>query len=109
MVTRFGFSDLIGPVAHQGDSETQTSPETQARIESEIRGLIEQAQDRAKKLLTEKKEELDRLAKALVEHETLDMNEVKRGKFCVAQLIMLSLLTKRNGSHSRRADHEERS
>ncbi|KAK4053064.1 i-AAA protease yme1 [Microbotryomycetes sp. JL201] len=79
MVRRFGFSDKIGPVAHTNDPEQPVSPATQEAIETEIRGLIEQAQERAKKLLTEKKEELDRLAHALVEHETLDLHEVKRG------------------------------
>lgn len=78
MVRRFGFSDLVGPVSHTGDSDTPISPATQSLIESEIRGLIEQAQQRAKDLLTEKKVELDRLAKALVEHETLDLNEVRK-------------------------------
>ncbi|KAK4699325.1 hypothetical protein P7C70_g6932, partial [Phenoliferia sp. Uapishka_3] len=77
MVRRFGFSDRLGPVAH-AESDTPTSPETQAIIESEIRGLIEAAQGRAMKLLTSKKIELERLAKALVEHETLDLNEVKK-------------------------------
>ncbi|KAK4058641.1 i-AAA protease yme1 [Microbotryomycetes sp. JL221] len=78
MVRRFGFSDKIGPVAHTNDPEQPVSPATQEAIETEIRGLIEQAQERAKKLLTEKKEELDRLALALVEHETLDLQEVKK-------------------------------
>lgn len=77
MVKRFGFSDLVGPVAHTNDSDAPTSPATQALIESEVRGLIEQAQQRATNLLTEKKVELDRLARALVEHETLDLKEVK--------------------------------
>ena len=72
MVRRFGFSDKIGPVAHTNDPEQPVSPATQEAIEAEIRGLIEQAQARAKTLLMEKKEELDRLARALVEHETLD-------------------------------------
>lgn len=74
---RFGFSDRLGPVAHI-DSDNPTSPETQAIIESEVRGLIEAAQARAMALLKSKKVELERLAKALVEHETLDLAEVQR-------------------------------
>lgn len=77
MVRRFGFSDKLGPVAH-ADSDSPISPETQAIIESEIRGLIEAAQARATALLTSKKLELDRLAKALVEHETLDLAEIQK-------------------------------
>lgn len=79
MVRRFGFSDLIGPVSHSNDSDTTTSPATQAAIESEIRSLIEAAQERAKTLLSDKAVELERLARALVEHETLNLSEVKRG------------------------------
>lgn len=78
MVTRFGFSDLIGPVAHTPDSNNMTSPTTQAVIESEIRGLIDSAQTRALNLLTEKSVELERLARALVLHETLTLAEVKQ-------------------------------
>lgn len=78
MVKRFGFSEVIGPVAHTGDPESPVSPATQAAIESEIRGLIEQAQQRATNLLTEKHVELERLARALVEHETLDLQEVRK-------------------------------
>ena len=79
MVRRFGFSDVIGPVAHT-DGDAPISPQTQAAIETEIRGLIEAAQQRAKDLLLLKAVELERLARALVEHETLDLNEVKRGE-----------------------------
>lgn len=78
MVRRFGFSDAIGPVAHPEDADSNISPQTQATIESEVRGLIESAQARAKALLLVKKIELERLAKALVEHETLDAKEVAR-------------------------------
>ncbi|SCV69118.1 BQ2448_2138 [Microbotryum intermedium] len=78
MVRRFGFSDLIGPVAHSNDPDSQPSPDTQAKIEHEVRGLIEEAQNRARRLLLEKKDELDRLAKALVRYETLTLKEVEK-------------------------------
>ncbi|KDE08022.1 hypothetical protein MVLG_01724 [Microbotryum lychnidis-dioicae p1A1 Lamole] len=78
MVRRFGFSDLIGPVAHSNDPDSQTSPDTQAKIEQEVRGMIEEAQNRARDLLLERKEELDRLAKALVRYETLTLKEVEK-------------------------------
>lgn len=77
MVKRLGFSNALGPVAYSSDPESTVSPVTLSTIESEVRTLIEQAQQRAKDLLTEKKVELDRLAKALVEHETLDLREVR--------------------------------
>ncbi|KAM0752871.1 ATP-dependent metallopeptidase Hfl [Meredithblackwellia eburnea MCA 4105] len=90
MVRRFGFSDKIGPVSHP-DSETPASPETQALIESEVRGLIEAAQGRAMALLKSKKTELERLARALVEHETLDLVEVQ--KICKGEKIAKPLET----------------
>ncbi|KAI5481691.1 hypothetical protein MNV49_002917 [Pseudohyphozyma bogoriensis] len=77
MVRRFGFSDVIGPVSHTDDADN-VSPQTQAAIEGEIRGLVEGAQTRAMALLRSKKVELDRLARALVEHETLDLEEVQK-------------------------------
>ncbi|BGP06011.1 i-AAA protease yme1 [Rhodotorula toruloides] len=79
MVRRFGFSEAIGPVAHMNDSD-QPSPseETQKLIDGEIKGLIEKAQDRAREVLTAKKDELERLARALVEYETLDSAEVQK-------------------------------
>ncbi|HYF09814.1 MAG TPA: cell division protein FtsH, partial [Acetobacteraceae bacterium] len=45
-------------------------------IDSEIRGLIDQAYARAKQILTENIEELHRLARGLLEHETLSGEEI---------------------------------
>jgi ATP-dependent metalloprotease len=78
MVKRFGFSTTVGPVAYSDSGEGEVSPATQAVIEGEIKRLVEGAQQRARELLTEKKVELERLAEALMEHETLDLSEVKR-------------------------------
>lgn len=106
MVRRFGFSDLIGPVSHSNESDTTTSPATQAAIESEIRTLIEAAQARATALLQDKAVELERLARALVEHETLNLSEVKRGSSpsllcqCRAWLML-------RYSHCGREDHQD--
>lgn len=80
MVRRFGFSDALGPVAHPGGGDSEPpSPETQRLIDSEVKGLIEAAQERARAMLRSKKTELERLAKALVEYETLDSQEVQKG------------------------------
>ncbi|GAA5989229.1 hypothetical protein JCM10908_001215 [Rhodotorula pacifica] len=79
MVRRFGFSDSVGPVSHMNDSDQpQPSEETQRLIDSEVKTLIEQAQERAREVLASKKDELERLAQALVDFETLDLAEVKR-------------------------------
>ncbi|GAA5914555.1 hypothetical protein JCM8208_001202 [Rhodotorula glutinis] len=81
MVRRLGFSDAVGPVAHTGqasDGEPQPSEETLRVIDGEIRSLVEGAQERARACLTAKKVELERLARALVEYETLDSAEVQK-------------------------------
>ncbi|GAA5928512.1 hypothetical protein JCM10213_002483 [Rhodosporidiobolus nylandii] len=79
MVRRFGFSDLLGPVAHTDDGNSPPpSAETTKIIDSEVKGLIEGAQERARQTLRAKKVELERLAQALVEYETLDEKEVQK-------------------------------
>lgn len=79
MVRRFGFSDSVGPVAHMGEQDQPpVSEETQKLIDSEIKTLIESAQQRARDLLVSKKDELERLAQALVDFETLDLAEVQK-------------------------------
>lgn len=81
LVRRFGFSTKVGPVSYSDSADAPLpSQETLREIDNEVRGLIEAAEERAKDLLNEKKKELERLAKALVEYETLDLGEVQRGK-----------------------------
>ena len=82
MVRRFGFSDSIGPVSYMGGDSDQPPPseETQRLIDSEVKTLIEQAQERARVVLASKKDELERLAQALVDFETLDLAEVQKGE-----------------------------
>lgn len=79
LVRRFGFSTKVGPVSYSDSADAPLpSQETLREIDNEVRGLIEAAEERAKDLLNEKKKELERLAKALVEYETLDLQEVQR-------------------------------
>ncbi|KAL5403447.1 hypothetical protein PMIN06_009765 [Paraphaeosphaeria minitans] len=75
MVTRYGFSPKLGSIDY-GSNYDQVSPETKRVIDNEVRRLVEEAKDRARKLLTEKRVELDRLATALVQYETLDKEEI---------------------------------
>ncbi|KAJ8489671.1 hypothetical protein ONZ45_g13474 [Pleurotus djamor] len=76
MVKYWGFSDKIGRV-YYGDRDN-ISPQRRVEIEDEIRNLIQQGEQRVIKLLTEKEQELHLLAHALVEHETLDAEEVRK-------------------------------
>jgi cell division protease FtsH len=88
MVTRFGMSERLGPVAlgrSQGGmflgrdimSERDFSEETAAAIDDEVRNLVDQAYRRAKLVLQENRHILDTLAKMLVERETVDSEELQ--------------------------------
>ncbi|WP_026730933.1 ATP-dependent zinc metalloprotease FtsH3 [Fischerella sp. PCC 9605] len=88
MVTRFGMSDKLGPVAlgrQQGNmflgrdimSERDFSEETAAAIDEEVRKLVDAAYARAKTVLTDNRHVLDQLADMLVEKETVDAEELQ--------------------------------
>ena len=87
MVTRWGFSEELGVVAYGEDQEevflghsvTRTqnvSSETARKIDSEIRRLVQTGYDEARRILTERLEDLHTLAKALLEYETLSGDEI---------------------------------
>uniref|UniRef100_B0T053 ATP-dependent zinc metalloprotease FtsH n=1 Tax=Caulobacter sp. (strain K31) TaxID=366602 RepID=B0T053_CAUSK len=87
MVTRWGFSDELGTVAY-GDNQDEVflghsvartqnvSPETMIKIDSEVRRLVKGGEDEARRILTEKLEQLHSIAKALLEFETLSGDEI---------------------------------
>ncbi|KAG8917638.1 i-AAA protease yme1 [Tulasnella sp. 417] len=74
MIRYYGYSEELGPV-HFGDD---TSPAKRGEIDAEIKRLLVDGFARAKTLLTEKEDELHKLADALVEYETLDSEEVNK-------------------------------
>ncbi|MGY6411077.1 MAG: ATP-dependent zinc metalloprotease FtsH [Alkalilacustris sp.] len=87
MVQQFGFSDELGHIdyaneqqsylgAYQGPSNV--SPETQKKIDEEVRKIVDEGYQRAKAILTEKIDDLHRLAQGLLEYETLTGNDIKR-------------------------------
>lgn len=88
MVTRFGMSDRLGPVAlgrQQGGmflgrdimAERDFSEETASAIDDEVRNLVDQAYRRSKTVLLENRSVLDALAKMLIERETVDAEELQ--------------------------------
>ncbi|KAL3297862.1 ATP-dependent metallopeptidase HflB [Colletotrichum asianum] len=77
MVALYGMSAKLGPVEY-GKRYNQLSGETKALIESEVQRTLSESYERVRELLTLKRKELDLLAKALVEYETLDKNEVAK-------------------------------
>lgn len=88
MVSQWGMSDVIGPVHFKAGSEhpflgyelTQEkdySEETAAKIDAEVRRIIEAAQQRADELLQANRANLDLLIANLVERETLDRDAIE--------------------------------
>jgi len=77
MVTQMGMSYELGNVDFQSDYN-RLSSETQQRIENEVRRIVEEGKERARKLLTLRRKELDLLANALVEYESLNREEMEK-------------------------------
>lgn len=85
MVTKWGMSDIIGPVALEGrDSEVmfgrgfgerEYSEKMSDLIDQEVKKLIDEGLATAEKVLTEKRAILDDMAKILIEKETLEQDE----------------------------------
>ena len=88
MVMRAGLSKELGPVAY-GENEEEVflgrsvarqqnmSEETAQKVDSEIRKIVDKGYERARKVLTEKIDDLHKLAKALLTYETLSGDEIE--------------------------------
>lgn len=74
MITQLGMSARLGNV-DLASNHNSLSAGTKQVIEAEVRRLIEEGRDRAYKLLESKRKELDNLAKALIDYETLSKDE----------------------------------
>jgi len=100
MVTEAGMSELLGPLSY-GDNQDevflgrsvarnqQMSEETQKKVDSEIKKLVDEGYERAKKILNDKIEDLHKLAKTLLLYETLSGDEIR-------DLILLGKPVERN-------------
>jgi cell division protease FtsH len=86
MVMRWGMSDKIGNIdyaeAHEGYQGStagfSVSAETKTLIEAEVKALIDEGYETARRILIEKSDEFERLAKGLLEYETLTGDEIKK-------------------------------
>jgi cell division protease FtsH len=88
MVTQYGMSDTIGPIA-VGDREAEIflgrevvqrreiSERTAELVDTEVKRILGDAYERAKTVLVDHRDALDRLAAALLERETLDREDVE--------------------------------
>jgi len=86
MVTQYGMSDKLGPLTfgkkeemiflgREISEQRNYSDEVAAKIDEEVREIIDRAYDRAKEALTQQRAVLDRLAGLLVEKETIEGEE----------------------------------
>lgn len=87
MVTQYGMSEEMGPLAY-GENEQEVflghsvaqkqnmSEETQRRIDAEVRKLVEEGYEMARKICSEKMDDLHAIAKGLLEFETLSGDEI---------------------------------
>ncbi|NWG91457.1 MAG: ATP-dependent metallopeptidase FtsH/Yme1/Tma family protein [Parvularculaceae bacterium] len=94
MVTQYGLSEKLGPIAYAedegevflGQSIARTksiSSDTAKLIEEEIRRFVTEGHDRARQVLTDRNADWERLAQALLEYETLtgdEINAILRGE-----------------------------
>ncbi|WP_269715963.1 ATP-dependent zinc metalloprotease FtsH [Caulobacter sp. NIBR2454] len=87
MVTRWGYSDKLGTVAYGDNQEevflghsvarTQNISEATAKlIDAEVKRLVDYGHDEARRILTERIDDLHTLAKSLLEYETLSGEEI---------------------------------
>jgi len=77
MVTKFGFSDEVGIVFHDGDTGQASSNQTRYKIDEEVKKLTDESYKRAKDLLKKHVKEHHLLAETLLEYETLTGEEVR--------------------------------
>ncbi|WP_292066299.1 ATP-dependent zinc metalloprotease FtsH [Brevundimonas sp. UBA7664] len=88
MVTQWGFSDILGTVAY-GENEQEVflghsvarsqnvSEDTARIIDAEVKRLVTEGWNEARKILTDKAADLETLAQALLEYETMSGQEIK--------------------------------
>ncbi len=87
MVTQFGYAEELGFVDYANEQNsplgsygggTSHSADTQKMIDDKVKELIDTGYETAKRILTEKKDDLERLAQGLLEYETLTGGEIAR-------------------------------
>lgn len=95
MVTKWGLSEKMGPLQYAeeegevflgrsaGGSQSSVSGETAKMIDQEVRRIIDECYNTAKRLLDENRDKLELMAQALMKYETIDtaqIDEIMAGK-----------------------------
>nr|XP_022312081.1 uncharacterized protein LOC111117309 [Crassostrea virginica] len=78
MVMRYGMSEVLGTRVYSEKDLQMLSPKAKKEIDDEVNKLLQDSYNRAKDLLTKKKDQLTKLAEGLMKYETLDMEEVRQ-------------------------------
>jgi len=102
MVTKFGMSNELGPLSYGANEDEiflgrqitrqeHMSEETSKKVDIEVKKIVDAGYQRAKKIITEKLDDLHKLAKALLIYETLSGEEIK-------DLILKNIQPKRTTS-----------
>ncbi len=88
MVTKYGMSKELGTIAY-GENEEEVflgrsvtkqqnmSEETAKKVDTEVKKIVDKGYERARKILTEKIDDLHKIAKALLIYETLSGDEIR--------------------------------
>ena len=88
MVTKFGMSTELGPLAYGANQDEvflgrqiarqeHMSEETAKKVDAEVKKIVEKGYERARTVITEKIDDLHKLAKALLIYETLSGDEIR--------------------------------
>ena len=113
MVTKFGMSKDLGPLAYGANEDEvflgrqiarqeHMSEETAKKVDAEVKKIVDAGYQKAKKILTEKLDDLHKLAKALLIYETLSGEEIK-------ELIFKNIQPKKSADNEDNKDKEESS
>ena len=87
MVTRYGMSDVLGPMVYaenEGEvflgrsitTHKNVSEETMRKVDGEIRKIIDEQYAVARKLIEDNRDKVEAMAKALLELETIDADQI---------------------------------
>ena len=123
MVTEWGLSDKVGPIFHGGEDQgdmflggrgkgsSGKSDKTADLIDSEVKDLVVNAHNKAKDILTDNKEQLEIIAKGLLEFETLsgkDIEDLLAGKTLKKNITSSSGLKKSTSITSSNNDSDSK-
>ena len=111
MVTKYGMSNELGPLSYGANEDEiflgrqiarqeHMSEETSKKVDAEVKKIVDAGYKRAKKILTDKIDDLHKLAKALLAYETLSGEEIKN-------LILKNTQPKRNDESEEQKEEEK--